>query len=277
MNLLNKLERKFGRYAIRNLMLYIIFINAVGFIMSQFEHGIYMLSYVCWDMNAILHGQVWRLITFMMWPTNDTVLNFLLFALVYYSISSALERAWGAFRLNLYIFSGILGHIIAGVLLYFLFDINYYFMNTQYLNMSLFLALALTFPDMQFLLFFLIPIKAKWMAVVYLVMILIELVNGGTAERIVIVMSLINFIAFLLLNSRAGRYNPKDMIRRHEFKRKMNQGRSGADKPLHKCYICGRTDRDFPELEFRYCSKCDGAYEYCSEHLYTHVHIRENG
>lgn len=273
MNFINRLERKFGRYAISNLMLYIIIINAAGFIMSQFN--IQLLYYVRWDMEAILHGQIWRLVTFMMFPFDNNMLSFLLFALVYYSIGNALERAWGAFRLNLYIFSGILGHILAGVLLYFLFDLNMYTLNTSYLNMSLFLALAMTYPDMQFLLFFLIPIKAKWMAAFSALFLLIDVVRGSAEIRVMIVMSLINFILFLILNRGYSRYNPKDMIRRREFRQKVRQAQNqSAGKPLHKCTVCGRTDRDFPDLEFRYCSKCDGAYEYCTEHLYTHVHIK---
>lgn len=273
MKFINKLEQKFGRYAIPNLMLYVIIINAVGFLISQLQPQ--LLLYICWDMEAILHGQIWRLVTFMMFPFDSNMLSFLLYALVYYSIGNTLERTWGAFRFNLYIFTGILGHILAGVLLYAIFRINLYTMSTSYLNMSLFLALAMTYPDSQFLLFFVIPVKAKWMAAFSAAFLVVEAVQGGIVTRVMIVMSLLNFLLYLVVNRNSFRYNPKDVLRRNEFKRRMNQGPGKVSgKPLHKCTVCGRTDKDHPELEFRYCSKCAGAYEYCNEHLYTHIHIK---
>lgn len=276
MNFLNKLERRFGRYAIPNLMLYIIIINAAGFVSSLFYPR--FLYYTCWSMNAILHGQVWRLVTFIMTPFEEDIFSFLLYALVYYSIGNALERTWGAFRFNLYVFTGLFGHILAGVLVYFLFHVDMLLMSTSYLNMSLFLALAMTYPDTQFLLFFLIPIKAKWMAAVSGIFLAAEFVRGDMTSRVTIIMSLINFILFAFLNRNlANRSNLKDVKRRREFRQKMRQAQyEAARKPMHKCVVCGRTDKDFPDLEFRYCSKCDGAYEYCMEHLYTHVHITKN-
>lgn len=276
MNFLNKLERRFGRYAIPNLMLYIIIINAAGFVSSLFYPR--FLYYTCWSMNAILHGQVWRLVTFIMTPFEEDIFSFLLYALVYYSIGNALERTWGAFRFNLYVFTGLFGHILAGVLVYFLFHVDMLLMSTSYLNMSLFLALAMTYPDTQFLLFFLIPIKAKWMAAVSGIFLAAEFVRGDMTSRVTIIMSLINFILFAFLNRNlANRSNLKDVKRRREFRQKMRQAQyEAAGKPMHKCVVCGRTDKDFPDLEFRYCSKCDGAYEYCMEHLYTHVHITKN-
>lgn len=276
MNFLNKLERRFGRYAIPNLMLYIIIINAAGFVSGLFYPR--FLYYTCWSMNAILHGQVWRLVTFIMTPFEEDIFSFLLYALVYYSIGNALERTWGAFRFNLYVFTGLFGHILAGVLVYFLFHVDMLLMSTSYLNMSLFLALAMTYPDTQFLLFFLIPIKAKWMAAVSGIFLAAEFVRGDMTSRVTIIMSLINFILFAFLNRNlANRSNLKDVKRRREFRQKMRQAQyEAARKPMHKCVVCGRTDKDFPDLEFRYCSKCDGAYEYCMEHLYTHVHITKN-
>lgn len=275
MKFFSKLERKFGRYAIHNLMLYIIIINAAGFIMSQLNYQ--LLLYVCWDMPSILKGQIWRLITFMMWPFETNAFSFLLFAIVYYSIGNALERTWGTFRFNVYVFTGLIGHILAGILMYVLFDYNMINMNTSYLNTSLFLALAMTYPDIQFLLFFIIPIKAKWMGIFSAALLLINLISGGTAQRVMIIMSLINFVIFAFIYGKNSRFNPKDVIRRRQFHQKIHQAQNqAAGHPMHKCAICGRTDKDFPNLEFRYCSKCAGAYEYCSEHLYTHVHIIEN-
>lgn len=276
MNFLNKMERRFGRYAIPNLMLYIIIINAAGFVMYMFNPQ--LLLYTCWSTGAILKGQIWRLVTFLMTPFESNLLSFLLFAIVYYSIGNMLERTWGTFRFNVYVFVGLLGHILAGFLVYFLFDIDMITMSTSYLNTSLFLAMALTYPDAQFLLFFIIPIKAKWMAAISGAFLIYNLIAGNMATRVMIIMSLINFLLFAVLNrGAAGHYNPKEARRRREFRQKVRQAQNQASgRPLHKCAVCGRTDKDFPDLEFRYCSKCEGAYEYCMEHLYTHVHITGN-
>ena len=174
------------------------------------------------------------------------------------------------------------GLFVAAFLVYFVFGVEMGMqVSISYLSNSLFLALAATFPDVQFLLFFIIPIKAKWMALLSAVMYLYDLmqvVNGlgwmpyGFAMLIMIVFSLINFILYFLGTRDLQRINPKEVHRRRDFQKKMGE-REQSGRPLHKCTVCGRTDKDFPDLEFRYCSKCDGAYEYCSEHLYTHKHI----
>lgn len=280
MNFLNKLERKFGRYAIPNLMLYIILLNAAGMLLAIVYPQ--SMGYLCWSMRYILKGQVWRLITFLLVPYSSNPVNFLIYGILYYSISQTLERTWGTFRMNMYILTGILGTILAGVLVYFILGVDLgSSVSISYLSNSLFLALAATFPDVQFLLFFIIPIRAKWMAVLSAVMYLYDLMQVvqfygwmpyGVAMLIMIVFSLINFILYFLGTRDLQRINPKEVQRRKEFRKKMGE-REQSGRPLHKCTVCGRTDKDFPDLEFRYCSKCDGAYEYCSEHLYTHKHI----
>ena len=271
MDILDRLQRKFGRYAVPNLMLYIIILNAAGFLIYQVNPR--MLAYLCWDFNAILHGQVWRLVTFIMYPFSASFLSFVLFAFVYYSIGSALERTWGVFRFNLYIYTGLLGHIAGAILVYLCFGINTYMLNTGYLNTSLFLALAMTYPEMQFYLMFLIPIKAKWMAFVSIAYLVVSLITGSASTRVMIVMSLLNFILFAALMFKNSRFNPKDFGRRMEFRQKMRGPAARPQRQVHKCTVCGRTDAEYPDLEFRYCSKCAGAHEYCMEHLYTHIHI----
>lgn len=280
MKFLNKLERKFGRYAVPNLMLYIIILNAAGLLITiMYPQAQY---YLCWSTSAILHGQIWRIVSFILVPYTTSPVNFLIFAFLYYSISQTLERVWGSFRMDMYIITGLLGTIVAAFLVYFVFGVEMGMqVSISYLSNSLFLALAATFPDVQFLLFFIIPIKAKWMALLSAVMYLYDLmqvVNGlgwmpyGFAMLIMIVFSLINFILYFLGTRDLQRINPKEVHRRRNFQKKMGE-REQSGRPLHKCTVCGRTDKDFPDLEFRYCSKCDGAYEYCSEHLYTHKHI----
>ena len=171
MNWLNKLERKFGNWAIPNLIVWLIGAYTIGFVLYQVNPsiiGLLMLS-----PYHILHGQVWRLITWVFMPTDTNLVYLLIMALFYYQLGTTLERTWGTFRFNVYIFGGMLFTVIGAFLLYGIM----YLMNggvttemlligtsfsTSYINMSIFLAFACMYPDMQVLLMFIIPIKMKW-------------------------------------------------------------------------------------------------------------------
>jgi len=119
----------------------------------------------------------------------------------------------------------------------------------------------------------------KWMAVVYAVMIAINLVGASWSGRVAIICSLLNFLIFYLSSRNYRRVDPREIHRKKEYKRKVNAGtraqtdRNGAPIARHKCAVCGRTDLTNPELEFRFCSKCNGNYEYCQDHLFTHKHV----
>ena len=147
--------------------------------------------------------------------------------------------------------------------------------STYYINMSIFLAFAVMYPDMQVMLYFIIPIKMKWMAIVYAILTLYEFIVSGWAGRVAIFMSLLNFIIFFFSTRNFKRYSPHEIHRRQQFKSQMRQPRPGSGITKHKCAICGRTELDDPNLEFRFCSKCDGNYEYCQDHLFTHKHIKK--
>lgn len=276
MKFLNKLERKFGRYAVPNLMLYIIILNAAGLLITiMYPQAQY---YLCWSTSAILHGQIWRIVSFILVPYTTSPVNFLIFAFLYYSISQTLERVWGSFRMDMYIITGLLGTIVAAFLVYFVFGVEMGMqVSISYLSNSLFLALAATFPDVQFLLFFIIPVKAKWLSIFYFALDAYQIIQGIMMKSYypvaLIVVSLINiFIFFFFAKGRPGMAaHARQTKRKAEFKQKMHESREKG--PIHRCAICGRTELDAPELDFRYCSKCDGRYEYCSEHLFTHEHV----
>ena len=153
--------------------------------------------------------------------------------------------------------------------------------TTYYVSLSVFLAYAACYPDMQILLWFVIPIKMKWMAWVYGAIIVYNMISyvrvGLWVMAVPILASLLNFVLFFFSNRNMHRYNPKEVHRRREFKKAMAQSRvnpatGGITK--HKCAICGRTEKDDPNLEFRFCSKCNGNYEYCQDHLFTHQHVK---
>ncbi len=293
MNWLNKLERKIGRYAIPNLIVWMIGAYTIGFVLYTVSPGI--LNLLTLSPYHILHGQIWRLFTWVLMPTESNLIFLLIMALFYYQLGTTLERTWGTFRFNVYIFSGMIFTVIGAFVLYAI----YYVQNlsaitampalaanlssslgwgysVNYINMSIFLAFAVMYPDMQVMLYFIIPIKMKWMAIVYGVLIMYNFVMSGWAGRISIVMSMLSFIVFFLSTRNLKRYTPHEVHRRQRFKAQMREPRPGSGITKHKCAVCGRTELDAPELEFRFCSKCEGNYEYCSDHLFTHQHIRRS-
>lgn len=146
------------------------------------------------------------------------------------------------------------------------------FFSTYYVNMSIFLAFAATFPEAQMLLMFIVPVKAKWLGILDGVLLLYDfLFEGNFVTRIVILASLLNFIIFFLRSRSHIHMTPKQMRRRATFKQDI---RRNSKVTKHKCAVCGQTDDDDPNLEFRFCSKCNGNYEYCQQHLYTHTHVK---
>ena len=272
MKFLRKLERNFGKYAVPNLMYYIILMYGAGIVIDLVMPGLYY-QYLCLDAAAILRGQVWRLVTFLICPPSSGIFFNLIAMFLYYSLGTTLERVWGTFRFNLYFFSGILFHIIAAFVIYFLMGVSVS-LTPFYLNNSLFLAFAATFPQMQFYLYGLLPIRAYWLGIFIGAEFLYEFLFGGLIARICIGLALLNFVIFFMMTRNYSKISPREIKRKQKFKSDMKTAQ--ADKirlTHHKCAVCGRTEKDDPNLEFRYCSKCEGNLEYCMDHLYTHKHV----
>lgn len=282
MNFLNKMERKYGKYAIRNLMFYIIVLYGIGFFVMNFSPAMYW-KYLSLDVNAILHGQIWRLVTFLIYPPSTDFI-YVLFALyLYYMIGTQLEYQWGAFRFNVYFFTGVIGHILAAFIAYFALGLTgvYFPMTTNYLNLSLFFAYAALYPNVEFLLFFILPVKVKYLAILDGIIFAYDIFNSVKngiliapsyfAGALCAVISIINFIIFFLMTRNLKKYSYKEVQRKKAYRKEVNRAASGS---RHKCAICGRTEADGEHLEFRYCSKCNGNYEYCQDHLFTHEHVK---
>lgn len=279
MQFFNKLERKFGRYAIQGLMKYVIACYIIGYIIEYTVPN--FLSYLTLEPYLIFHeAQIWRLVSWVLIPPSRSNPIFVIIMLVlYYQLGNALEQTWGAFRFNLYIFGGVIFTIIGALLLYVIVGVNTPVMlggsfSTYYINMTIFLAFAVCYPDMRIMLYFIIPIKMKWMAIVYGVLIAFEFVTCGSwSGRVAIFASILNFIIFFLMTRNLKRISPKEIKRKQNYKRQVHQPR-GNGTAIHKCAICGRTELDNPDLQFRYCSKCKGNFEYCQDHLFMHKHVQ---
>lgn len=274
MNWLDKLEKKFGRFAIPNLTMYLIGAYIIGFGIYYFLPGLF--KWLTLEPYFILKGQVWRVISWVLVPPSGSLISIIFIVLLYYSLGTALERAWGTFRYNVYIFSGILFTVIGAFALSFIAGtgmIGYGgLFSTYYINMSIFLAFAVSYPDMELLLYFIIPIKMKWMAIVYAVFILYDFIAGNFISRVTIAASLLNFVVFFLSTKKG--YSPKQQMRKKKYQKQSRPHMTYSNGARHRCAVCGRTELDDPNLEFRFCSKCNGNYEYCQDHLFTHEHVK---
>lgn len=298
---MSKFEKKFGKYAIPNLSAILIICYAVGYVIQLVDAG--FLNYLTLNPYQILHGQIWRLFTWVVVPpAMGGLFSTLIMLYFYWTIGNALERTWGTYRYNVYFFSGmlftILGSFAAMGLTYLLhgetlglsnpanaalvFQCGSLLFSTEYINTSIFLAFAATFPNVQVLLMFIVPIRVKWMGIVYAVVAGWEFLSpcvfnlGGFSldlslfRRVAIAASLLNFAVFFITSRKRLVRSPKQIRKQQEFRSEIRHSQAVTK---HKCAICGRTDETNPELEFRFCSKCNGNYEYCSDHLFTHKHV----
>ena len=293
MNQHNGLRRKLEKYAIPNLTLYLIICYGIGYLMQYLVPAGY--QYLMLDPFLVLKGQVWRLVTWILIPPDSSNIFFVLITLyLYYSLGGLLERIWGTYKYNVYLFSGLLFTILGAFVLcgysvlmgaqptmytglYLLNNGSaVYFgqFSTYYINMSIFLACAASIPDVQVLLMFIFPIKVKWLGIVYGIILLVNCIQGGIATWIVVILSLLNFLVFFLRSKGKMHLSVGQIKRQQEFHQKMRSAGQTKGITRHKCAICGRTELDGDDLEFRFCSKCNGNYEYCQYHLFTHEHVK---
>lgn len=302
-NLRTKFERfcyKNRNKGISNLMLYVVLGSALVYIMSLFNGGTVLYELLCFDKRLILQGQVWRLITFVLtYSPGSNPFMILIFFYFFYNLSRHVELSLGTFKFNLFYFSGILmmdifamifcptaDMVIGGYTVpadYFTYVI--YADMGWYLHLSLLLMFATTSPDSTFLIFFILPVKAWFLGLVYLLMTAISIFNmiypiSFLPHSLFPLVGLLNYLLF------AG----KDVLYLFPFlnniprKKPAPQKKTGAipftkgatgraASYNHRCTVCGRTDVSHPNLEFRYCSRCNGYHCYCEDHINNHTHI----
>lgn len=186
--LLDRLSYKFRRICIPNLMLYLVIAMAGVYIVELFVPNVSLISYMIFDRELIFAGQWWRVITWILIPPSSSII-FIIFSLYfYYLIGLGLEHSWGSFKFNLYYLVGIIATIIGG----FITGTT----DNTFLNYSLFFAFAILYPDFQVMLFFFIPIKIKWLALVDLLFFIVSLIFSPMYIRVAIIASMLNFILF---------------------------------------------------------------------------------
>jgi hypothetical protein len=257
MNLLDTLERKFRRFAVTNVTIYLIVGQVIFFVLHL--AGRFSIERVVLIPELVLDGEWWRLITFLFIPplTNPIFAFFAWY--MFYLMGGALEGHWGAFRYNVFLLTGY----VVTVAVSFLFP--FYAATNIFIGGSVFLAFAALFPDFQIYIFFILPVKMKWLAIITWIGYGYQLIIGSWSTRLLVLASISNFLLFF----------GKDIWWRMKTgNRKMvSKARaiSETKEAFHRCAACGITDQTHPGMEFRYCPECNGL-GYCKDHIMTHEH-----
>ncbi len=274
------------RFGIPNLMRIIVIGNVAVYVLMLLTQAndANALSFLTFNLNALLHGEVWRLVTFVFVPAYSSPFALLISLYFYYWIGSTLERQWGTAKFNLYYISGALLTVL-GVVLASLITGNPYLTaaGTGYVNLSMFFAFAFLFPDTTVLLFFILPVKMKWLAYLDGALFAFDIIKAIGAHNwagvVLPIVALLNFAVFIwpevhYLKERAKYQNSRKTV---QFRQAQQQQAKQAQQQgyRHKCAVCGRTDTNYPDLQFRYCSKCVGYHCFCQDHIFNHVHFTE--
>ena len=269
-------------FGVPNLMKYIVIGNVMVYFLDLFSRGYasWMLSF---SSPLILQGQVWRVLSFVFVPVATggatplgRALFFAMTTLFYYYIGNALERQWGTTRFTVFYGLGVLLNIIMGFVMGGT--------SMYYINMSMFFAFATLYPEMQVLLFGILPLKVKWLAWLDAAYFAYSILDGlislpGTLKLLGImpVIAILNYLLFFG-STLGGLFRPRAARRKTvNFQQELHRMKKDAKQKnyMHKCAVCGRTDADYPELEFRYCSRCAGYHCFCQDHINNHVHFTE--
>ncbi len=276
------------RFGVPDLMRYIVIGNVLVYLLTVF--GSYeAVSFLRFDWNAITHGELWRLVTFLFFPGYTSLRDaiwLVFFLYLYYMIGTTLEREWGTAKFSLYYLMGVVLTVLTGVITGLIFH-GATMAGASYVNLSMFFAFAMLYPDTRFLLFFFIPVKVKWLAWIdaafFALAVVQNLLAGSVLGALLPVIAILNFLIFFWtriteeIAYRRGRSRHQTSHQTIQFKSAVRQQRKKEEARgyRHKCAVCGRTDTDHPELEFRYCSRCAGYHCFCQDHIFNHTHFTE--
>ena len=311
----NNLRRSFERFCYRNrnkgipdLMLYICLGSAIVSFFSMMNGGSVLYNLLCFDKAAILRGQIWRLFSWLLTEQlGGTPLLSVLFLYFFYRLGKAVEMSIGTFKFNLFYLGGVIlmdlfamvfcptqPVVIAGMMIPPEAFSSFYSNMAYYLHLSMVLAFSTMYPDAQFLIFFVIPVKAWVLALVDLVLIGISVFNMCYPVMLFPhclfpLIGLLNYFLFfgpdmhnllpLSLRAKLGHRPRRNNAQRTSGPKTIpfTGTKQSPEQPkapyTHRCTVCGRTDAEYPDLEFRYCSRCKGYHCYCEDHISNHAHI----
>jgi len=275
-------------------MMYIVLVSAAVFVINLMDTTGTLLTLLAFHPGLIMRGQIWRLVTWVFLPLNNNILFTAIMLYFYFFIGGTLENEWGTAKFTIFYIFGVVLNIVYGFALWFIYEsilgrdlLNLFWLRLvwqvpHYINLSMFFAFAALFPEQVIRLFFIIPVKIKWVALVnagyFVFSMIMELINGQVAAAILPVIALFNFFVFCgqdlldFLRPLKAQSSPQAI----NFKKAARKARQEYDDKhyRHKCAVCGKTDTDYPDLEFRYCSRCNGYHCFCEEHINNHIHFQ---
>ena len=268
---------KHPRFGVPNLMLYIVIISLAVWLLSIMDPSKTLMSFFVFSPERILKGEVWRIVSFIFVPQSLSFWE-LLFFYFYYWIGNVLEKEWGTPRFNIFLISGVLLTAVYGFIIYFITKQSIA-VTTYFIYLSMFFSFATLFPDVQVLFMFIIPIKVKWLAYLDAAFFLLSMLTQSFPFNLLPLVAVLNYLVFFgddlfsSLRSNKARYN-KTTVNFNREKQKIKYEQKNASY-TKKCAVCGRTDTDYPDLEFRYCSRCAGYHCFCQDHINNHIHFTE--
>ena len=267
------------RLGVPGLMRWIVAANAATYLLSQFDRSGLLLRFLAMDAASVLRGEVWRLLTYVLIPTNGGF--WLLISLFfYYWLGESLERLWGSAKFTVYYLSGTLLSALAVLLVYFIDKIPVPLASAGYVNTALFMAYALTYPDAMVRIYFILPVKMKWLAILEAALYVFSVISAAAAGlwgmALLPIVAMLNLFVFFSpdFSRRADQFQARHRSEAVQFRKAVKEQKRQRGYN-HKCEVCGRTDTDFPDLQFRYCSKCTGYHCFCEEHIFNHIHHTE--
>lgn len=282
MNQIDRFCWKHPNFGIQRLMLYIIIGNAIVYLVGMMDTTKTLYSLLCFSPAAFCHGQVWRLVTFALVPDASGPLFLIIELYFYYFIGTSLEREWGAGHFTIYYFLGLVLTALYALIAYWISGVSVA-VSATYINFSMFFAFATLWPEQRVLFMYFIPIKVKWLGIADAAFFALEIVSNLLAGRVIFallpVVATLNYLLFcggwLFDFVRPDRVQQKARTIQFKTAAKKTVKEQQKQGYSRKCAVCGRTDRDDPTLEFRYCSRCQGYHCFCQDHINNHIHFTE--
>ena len=270
MSLISRLESKFGRYSPPNVTLVLIAGQVLCYVATYLNRengGTRLLQSIVLIPDRVASGEVWRVVTYLFEPPHVNPLFAFFYWYLFYLFGTSLESAWSTFRYNSYLFIGYFASL-AFALVGWWFGAGTQLATNSFLYGSVFLAFARLFPDFTLNLFFILPVKVKWLALVTWILYGYTLLTDPVwLSKLMIVAAVLNYLLFFGRDIRQGM--------KQGYRRTQHQSKAlhTPTRLIHRCRICGLSIKDAPRTSFRYCSKCAGQSCYCPEHLNNHEHV----
>jgi hypothetical protein len=277
MSWIDRLDARFGRFAVPHVTEFLILGQVLAFMANSSpaeEGGTPLLESIRFAPDKVLQGEWWRLITFVFDPPLSIVIFAFFFWYLFYLMGTTLEAQWGTFRYNVFLLLGYVASVVMAFVAWFAAGVPGEWANNGFLYGTVFLAFARLYPDFTLSIFFVLPVKIRWLALFQWIIYGVTMVSPAATwlERSMVVAAVFNYLVFfggdILRDMRHGH-------RRMQFQAKSLQGRGVKRRTMqHECHVCGLSSKDSPKTAFRYCSECGGDLCYCPEHLANHEHVK---